>query len=290
MEALFGLEQTIHVPLGATPELWRGTGLPIRDRPLDVCFLGNCFAASPGWEQREDPAAVRLAERIVSRKVGDLDRGMMECVHEASAEAEPDGAGVPLGATADNATIQAAFGNWWIIGAMLQERLRIQRVRTLADSLGERLCLFGSNWERIGLRANSEHSGIPGAGEQYRRAKASLNLFGSCVHGGMPLRPYEIACSQGLVFTQYNRELPDLFEPDVECVAFRNDDEMLAALDRILAAPHEFERVIQAGHRRALAEHTWRHRLARLLEHARDRFDLPWQPLGAGQAECSGVR
>jgi len=76
--------------------------------------------------------------------------------------------------------------------------------------------------------------------------------------------------------TQYNRELPELFEPGKECVAFRDADEMLAAWEKIQAAPAEFDAIVEAGKRRVIAEHTWEHRMARILELARERFDLPW--------------
>ena len=92
----------------------------------------------------------------------------------------------------------------------------------------------------------------------------------------MPLRPYEIACSGGLLFTQYSRELPDLFEPGKECVAFRDANEMLAAWEKIAASPGEFDRVVEAGRRRATTDHTWEKRMERILELAKERFDLSW--------------
>ena len=117
---------------------------------------------------------------------------------------------------------------------------------------------------------------MPGSREYYANSQASLNLFGGCVHGGMPLRPYEIACSGGLLFTQYSREMPQLFEPGKECVAFRNADEMLAAWEKIAAAPGEFDSVVENGRRRAMTDHTWEKRMARILDLAKERFDLPW--------------
>ena len=135
--------------------------------------------------------------------------------------------------------------------------------------------LLGKGWERIGLTAKQQHSGAD-AREFYAQSQASLNLFGGCVHGGMPLRPYEIAAANGLLFTQYNRELPALFEPGRECVAFRNADEMAPMLDRFLHHPSEFDSVVTAGHRRALAVHTWERRLELILSVAQERFDLSW--------------
>jgi spore maturation protein CgeB len=159
---------------------------------------------------------------------------------------------------------------------MLILKLRNAAVRAAADHLGPRFYIVGKGWERMGLTAAKDHTGVPAAKRYYAAARASLNLFGGCVHGGMPLRPYEIASSNGLIFTQYNRELPSLFEPGKECMAFRNPVELVEQVDRILANPERFDRVVEAGKRRAAAEHTWEHRMAKVLDLAKRRFNLPW--------------
>jgi spore maturation protein CgeB len=109
-----------------------------------------------------------------------------------------------------------------------------------------------------------EHAGDK-SGVIYGQSQASLNLFGGCVHGGLPLRPYDIAVSGGLILTHDQRELPSLFEDGRECLSFRTPEQMIAQIDRVRAAPREFNAVALAGRRRVLADHTWAHRLRRLL-------------------------
>ena len=89
----------------------------------------------------------------------------------------------------------------------------------------------------------------------------------------MPLRPFDIAACNGLILTHYQRELPSLFAPS-ECLAFRTQDEMLHMLDRILSHPADFNPIARAGHQRLLAQHTWSHRVEKLLNAARQR--LAW--------------
>jgi spore maturation protein CgeB len=88
------------------------------------------------------------------------------------------------------------------------------------------------------------------------------------------LRPYEIAASNGLIFTHYNRELPDLFEPGKECVAFRNESEMLDQLDRILTHPADYNRVVGAGRRRVIQEHNWENRMRAVMQAVGQRFGV----------------
>jgi spore maturation protein CgeB len=92
----------------------------------------------------------------------------------------------------------------------------------------------------------------------------------------MPLRPFEICCSGGLLFTQYNRELPDMFEIGRECVAFRTNEEMLTQMDRIVKSPAEFDAVVAAGRNRTLKDHTWDKRVQTIVAAACDHFALAW--------------
>jgi hypothetical protein len=168
------------------------------------------------------------------------------------------------------------FDHWCVLEAVLRKKLRYERIGALASHLGEQLILCGQGWEKLGLKAAKSHSGVPDAGSYYGNCKAALNLFGGCVHSGMPLRPFEICCSGGLLFTQYNRELPDMFEIGRECVAFRTNEEMLTHMDRILKSPAEFDAVVAAGRNRTLKDHTWDKRVQTILSTAQERLDVPW--------------
>ena len=276
MSRFLAVPNVAHVPLGTTPELWRPDGayVPLRDRRTMLCFLGNNHDEGT-WEQSADPTVLAWAERVAALKLANLDRPMADCVEQVG------GPGEVRGSTTRRPyelapTLAGEFERWGVLSAVLVRRCRNAVVRAAAEHLGNDFLLVGKGWDRLGLRAAKDHTGVPQAKEYYAGAQASLNLFGGCVHGGMPLRPYEIACSGGLLFTHYNRELPGLFEPGKECVAFRDAGEMTEQLDRIIREPDEYEKVVEAGRRRAEAEHTWEHRLARVMQLAAERWGLPW--------------
>jgi glycosyltransferase involved in cell wall biosynthesis len=259
----------VHVPLGATPEFWQSPNAPLAQRPVKLCFLGNNHDEGT-WQNEADAATMKWARDVAALKIENLDRPMVSCIDQVGAV----GGGGPEYALA--ADLKEEFNRWNILGAVLLTERRNAVVKAAAERLPNEFLLVGKGWERMGLKAQREHSGVPAAKDYYANSKASLNLFGGCVHGGMPLRPYEIAASNGLLFTQYNRELPGLFCIGKECVSFRNADEMVTGLDRILAAPAEFDAVVHDGRKRVCAEHTWEHRMKRVLDYAKDKFGLPW--------------
>ena len=266
-----GIANTAHLPLAATPEMWETANVPLADRPVKVSFLGTGHPVSDAQKAKWDPTLREWAEQTVNAKLADRDRPMIDCV--ARVKPSPRAAGE----TPDpDAIYRREFDRWEIVDAMLAERVRTKTVLAVAEKLGPDLELIGTGWEAMGLKPVKDHSGVPDAKKHYVAAKASLNLFGGSVHGGLPLRPYEIASSNGLIFTAYQRELPSLYEPGKECVAFRDVDEMREQLDRILAHPNQYDAVVQAGRERTVAEHTWDHRMKRLIELATEQFGIAW--------------
>jgi hypothetical protein len=79
------------------------------------------------------------------------------------------------------------------------------------------------------------------------------------------LREFEAPMSGALYCTGHIDELTHFFEPGREIVTYRNEEELLAAVRRLLAHPEEAERIRKAGLRRALAEHTYHHRFESLF-------------------------
>jgi hypothetical protein len=270
VQRFLAIDNVAHVPLGTTPEFWNIAHGPLRDRPMKMCFLGNNHVEE-NWMAGQSAETIAWAERVAKCKLENLDRSTADCIEEIGGPGETQAGAYKLAPT-----LAEEFQRWNVFGGMLLRDCRNATVTAAAERLGEKFVVIGKGWERLGIRATSEHSGVPGSNRFYAGSQASMNLFGGCVHAGMPLRPYEIACSGGLLFTQYNRELPNLFEPGKECVAFRNREEMLACWERIQASPEEFDSVVENGKRRAVADHTWEHRMARILDLAKERFDLPW--------------
>jgi hypothetical protein len=275
MRQFFAINQAVHVPLATEPQIWPNHTTSLAQRPHIACFLGNCFRQSDEWEAGLSPELKQRVRAVAELKAQDLDIPMTRCVESVIAEDSHARAAFTAseGAQTD---LNDVFDHWCVLEAVLRKKLRYERIGALASHLGEQLILCGQGWEKLGLKAAKSHSGVPDAGSYYGNCKAALNLFGGCVHSGMPLRPFEICCSGGLLFTQYNRELPDMFEIGRECVAFRTNEEMLTQMDRIVKSPAEFDAVVAAGRNRTLKDHTWDKRVQTILSTAQERLDLPW--------------
>jgi spore maturation protein CgeB len=79
------------------------------------------------------------------------------------------------------------------------------------------------------------------------------------------LREFEAPMSGALYCTGHIDELERFFEPGREIVTYRNEEDLLAQVRRLLDHPQDAERIRRAGMRRALAEHTYHHRFETLF-------------------------
>jgi hypothetical protein len=269
LEAQLGLKNLVHVPLATLPEFWPQGYVPLERRPLAACFLGNCHAAAEWVETDADPL-YGWARGIVAKKIVDPQIPMQRLIEEAGVVPEIPSLGLK-GAKGDSA--QARSEDSWeafsrpmeVLNTAYMHYTRNRYVRAAEKHLHGKLALIGKGWDKLGLRANMEHAADK-SGVIYGQSQVCLNMCGGCVHGGLPLRPYDIGASGGLIVTHDQRELPRHFEPGKECLVFRTESEMIELIDKVRAAPAEFNGVAQGGRRRVLAEHTWGHRVRELMK------------------------
>jgi spore maturation protein CgeB len=79
------------------------------------------------------------------------------------------------------------------------------------------------------------------------------------------LREFEAPMSGALYCTGYTDELAEMYEPDKEVLVYRNEYELTDKVRFYLSHPEQAERVRQAGHRRALENHTYQSRFQKLF-------------------------
>ena len=82
-------------------------------------------------------------------------------------------------------------------------------------------------------------------------------------------RIFEITAGSGLLLTQYHDGIEQFFEIDKEIITYKTTEELSEKSKVLLKNPKLVERIAAAGHKRFLAEHDSKIRLAVLLEKIR---------------------
>ena len=82
----------------------------------------------------------------------------------------------------------------------------------------------------------------------------------------MKQRMFEVPAGQGLLFTEHHPGLEHFFEPNKEIITFKSDIEFKEKLNFLLNKPKIVEKIARAGHKRFLAQHESKTRLASVLK------------------------
>jgi spore maturation protein CgeB len=152
------------------------------------------------------------------------------------------------------------------------------RERLLHELRGYPLRVWGGGWARAesaAVRAMVAGGPLWGRAKLavYSGATLSLNHhhpMNDIV--GVNTRTFELAAAGACQVVDWKEDLPALFTPGREVLAYRDLAELRRLLDYHLAHPDEAREIGQQALKRALAEHTLRHRLEEMLAVVEQRF------------------
>lgn len=157
----------------------------------------------------------------------------------------------------------AVVGNFYPSRIRLLDRL---------DAAGVPLRLYGSPFPRwVASRPIFRlHTGVSVHRERkasvFRNSLAVLNNLHPSELDGVNNRLFEATACGAAVLTEMRPALPELFDIDSEVLAFSTYDELLEEIHALLADETLGRKLGDAATKRAHADHTYRHRLTRLLE------------------------
>ncbi len=203
---------------------------------------------NPGWDWVfvKDPAAVTKL-RIAGRNAHLLHEAMNPSWHR------------PLARQANDCIAVAGnfYGYWQAV---------VLRLMTS----GVRVTLFGSKppiWAAASIKKqwSGRYITREDKSQVFGEALACLNTFALAEGNSLNCRAFEIAGAGGLQLMEARPIVSECFEPGVEVLIFTSFEELLALLQRCQKSPAEMQAIRTAAARRALAEHTYRHRLDRIF-------------------------
>jgi spore maturation protein CgeB len=89
---------------------------------------------------------------------------------------------------------------------------------------------------------------------------------------GVNTRTFELAASGACQVVDLKEELPSLLKPGEELLAYRDLGDLRRLLDYHLAHPDEARAIGENAMKRALCEHTLRHRIEEMVATVEERF------------------
>jgi spore maturation protein CgeB len=161
----------------------------------------------------------------------------------------------------------SVVGSWYPYRERLLDELKNYPIR-----------IWGGGWKRARSAAvRAMVAGRPVWGRAKLAVYAGSTLSLNHHHPlndivGVNTRAFELAASGVCQVADLKEDLPALFTPGEELVAYRDLDDLKRQLDHYLAHPDEARAIGANARMRALKEHTLRHRIDAMLALMEDRF------------------
>ncbi|HWR03462.1 MAG TPA: glycosyltransferase [Humidesulfovibrio sp.] len=255
-----------YLPLGADPGVFAPANPtnPTEDAH-GVGFVGGTWAANLARTMRAGRFPATFLRRY--RELGALlaaepDLGAEACLRrhapelwEEIAAANPEGRALHL-------------------ELLRQEATRLHRLRAVRALLPLRPVIAGSRlWERmLGPGAAGRFTWRPGPvyGPElaafYRSLAVNVNITSLKSRASLNQRVFDAPLCGGFLLTEASEALAQCFESGVEAACYKGPEDLAEQARHWLADAAGRVRTVRAAQKRILAEHTYAHRAARIIE------------------------
>lgn len=144
------------------------------------------------------------------------------------------------------------------------------RVELLSYVRHRDLKIYGKSWPVSGFSCAENISSEPVYGLKktiiYSASRISFHLERFHMVSGVNFRVFEVAACAGVVFAKKTDDLLASFKPGKEVVLFENGPDLRDKADYYLSHPEILRDIGRAARQRVLREHTYEHRVKRVLE------------------------
>lgn len=139
----------------------------------------------------------------------------------------------------------------------------------LMEILAERydIHLYTRNDETVpeGIRRFPPVSQMEGGFKVFYSSKINLNITMRSIESGVPLRVFDIMSVGGFVLSNYQEEIPELFEEGKEIVTFRTPEELIEKADYYLKHEKERMKIGINGYKKVKKCYTYEHQLNKII-------------------------
>ena len=116
-----------------------------------------------------------------------------------------------------------------------------------------------------GIRRFPEVSQMTGGFKIFYSSKINLNITMRSIESGVPLRVFDIMSVGGFVLSNYQEEIPELFEEGKEIVTFRTPEELVDKADYYLKHEKERMRIGLNGYQKVKKCYTYEQQLNKII-------------------------
>jgi spore maturation protein CgeB len=253
-----GFEHVHYLPLAADDEVFKPMELSLSDRRnygADIAFVGNSMQEPvERWLEKVSPQFHPLVERLA--------RVLSARRMSVASAARLTGDAKELERLAEPEKLDFEGAVLWC--ATLEYRLscvkKLEQFNHRVHGDDGWRDLLGAGY-RIYPRLNY-YTEVP---KLYNACRLNLNATNLQMETAVNQRVFDVPACAGLVLTDCQEALAELLEPEQECATYREAGEVAEAVRFYLKNPAAMRAIACKGRNRVLQEHTYKHRVERII-------------------------
>ena len=267
-------EGSFHLPLATNPVRWQkavsAASPDIRRRfTSDISFVGSLYKEKDPYLLIKDipPYAsgyinglknaqtllfgVNIIEPSLNDKVMSLFEPLVPDLH------------TPYCENSDSVK-RYIFANSFI-GSDLAWHERLLYLNSLAKYFDVDLYTGSDTSELNGVHIHSTVKTLTEMPLVFNLSRINLNITTRSIQTGLSLRNFDICGCGGFLMTNYQEELPELYEPGTEAEYFSSEDELVDKCAYYLEHEDERAAIAQRGYERTVSSHSYEIRIAEMI-------------------------
>ena len=252
-----GLEDIHYLPLATDASVFKPRG---KSLSRSLCFVGDSMVeAQKKWNARIAAPHKQIVEAVKNALLDDRNINSTQLIKSMAPSVTNQELADILGASTWQATAQYRNG-------------------LLRPFDGPELTIYGdAHWPT--LMPRSEFLGHVIYGETlsqvYEQSRINLNATSLQMGSAVNQRVFDIPASGGFILTDAQSDALEHFEDEKEIITYQCEAELKDKSSYYLKNDKARLAIIQAGQRRVLAAHTYKHRLTKLVTHMTHRHRSP---------------
>ena len=267
-------EGIFHLPLATNPERWdsvigRATKTDLQKYTSDISFVGSLYSEKNGYKKIKGMSeyATGYVQGLVEAQLQVYGVNFIESMltDELMKELDPLVPDLHQPLCEGNAAAQRYLIAHSFIGSELAETERIRLLNALAEYYKVDLYTYS---DTAPLKDVQIHEGVKTLTEMplvFHGSRINLNITMRPIATGLSLRLFDVCGCGGFLLTNWQEELPELYEPGVEAEYFGSKEELLDKAGYYLEHDEKRAEIARLGYKRTKAEHTYDRRIAEMI-------------------------
>lgn len=99
----------------------------------------------------------------------------------------------------------------------------------------------------------------------FNKSRINLNITMRPISSGLSLRIFDICACGGMLLTNYQEELPEMYEPGVEVEMYSSQEELCDKVAYYLEHDSERQRIARRGYEKTVSAHRWDLRMSEMI-------------------------